>query len=204
MSLYHDHDDLDALDFFVAEEVCEDGAESDALDGFATDDPTHPVPDIDAMDQFMPGEVEDEDTEPDTAPLQIEEPHGAAETAGAEEGVDSNGAPLFTVVNPPGTVSVWALMDGRIHRVTLSAKVTSMSEAELAEEVLVIAALARQNGLAAQHSYMLGSYSEWEPVAEMGTDEREVLRDFMENTMGLMSEEQATAKRAEVFSTRYR
>ncbi len=101
MSLYYDHDDLDALDFFVAEEVCEDGAESDALDGFATDDPTHPVPDIDAMDQFMPGEVEDEDTEPDTAPLQIEEPHGAAETAGAEEGVDSNGAPLFTVVNPP-------------------------------------------------------------------------------------------------------
>lgn len=53
---------------------------------------------------------------------------------------------LFTVTNPPGTVSVSALGDGAIERVALSADVTRLTESQLAEEILVIAHLAAQRG----------------------------------------------------------
>ncbi|CDO85912.1 hypothetical protein AWC29_08020 [Mycobacterium triplex] len=50
------------------------------------------------------------------------------------------------MTNPPKTVSVAALMDGRTQRVRLSSKVTSMTETELAAEIVVLADLAYKKG----------------------------------------------------------
>lgn len=67
---------------------------------------------------------------------------------------------LFTVTNPKGTVSVTALIDGSIHWIKLSAGVASMTEAELAGEIVVIAHLAQQKARSAQRTLMLQSLSE--------------------------------------------
>src|ERR1700704_3059321 len=46
--------------------------------------------------------------------------------------------PVFAVTNPPGTVTVTAFLDGRVKQVELSAKVTDMTETDLADEIVVI------------------------------------------------------------------
>lgn len=58
---------------------------------------------------------------PDTGP-DLDNAHGQAETDTEQE------IALFTVTNPPRTVSVSTLMDGRIDHVELSARVAWMSE----------------------------------------------------------------------------
>lgn len=69
--------------------------------------------------------------------------------------VDDDGVPvpLFSVTNPPGTVTVTAFMDGRVSRIELSPRVTRMSESQLAEEVVVLARLATQDARSAQYSF---------------------------------------------------
>ncbi|PRI16812.1 hypothetical protein B2J96_03310 [Mycobacterium shigaense] len=114
----------------------------------------------------------------------------------AEEDV-TEVVPLFTVTNPPGTVSVSALRDGGIDRVALSGTVTRMTESQLAEEILVIASLAGQQGQAAQHEFL------WENMRELGADDPDALHDLLENGMALASPEQAAETRAHVFATRY-
>lgn len=105
-------------------------------------------------------------------------------------------AELFTVTNPPGTVTVSAYMDGRIHRIDLSAKAGSMPESELAAEVVVIAGLAAQDARAAQYAVML------EGLREQGHDDA-ATRDFLTRDLDLPTPEQAQQERARVFATRY-
>ncbi|HTX96062.1 MAG TPA: hypothetical protein VME67_15075 [Mycobacterium sp.] len=81
---------------------------------------------------------ESADTETDLDVLDVQTP--------ASEEAQEDGADTFTVTNPPGTVSVSALLDGSTDHVELSPKVTGMTEDELAEEILVIARLARHQG----------------------------------------------------------
>ncbi len=64
------------------------------------------------------------------------------------------------MTNPQGSVSVTAMMDGRIQQVTVTDKASSMSESGLAEEIFVIADLARQKARAAQHTFMVENMSE--------------------------------------------
>jgi hypothetical protein len=104
--------------------------------------------------------------------------------------------PLFTVTNPPGTVTVTSFMDGRINRIELSPKVTTMTETHLAEEIVVIARLATQDARSAQYAFML------EGMKEQGHD-NVTTRDFLSRELDLPSPEQAKAARAEVFATRY-
>ncbi|SDE66744.1 hypothetical protein SAMN04488581_4492 [Mycolicibacterium neoaurum] len=108
------------------------------------------------------------------------------------------GEPLFTVTNPPGTVTVSALLDGRIHRIELSPEATAEadSEAQLAAEIVVIADLAHQQARSAQFSYVL------EGMQDHGHDAAET-RDFLTRSVGLPSPEQADAARAQIFATRY-
>ena len=96
--------------------------------------------------------------------------------------------PVFTVTNPPGTVTVSALFDGRVQRIELSPQATEVAEDQLAAEIVVIAGLATQRARAAQFSYMLD-----------GVD----TRDFLSRSVGLPSPEDADAAQAEVFATRY-
>lgn len=195
MPQYDDHDDLAALDFSAAQSGSDTVEESDALDFSAPHDDDEESA-VDALHDYAPSEPEDSGT--DLAAIEAQ----TDATQEADEG-DEEAPQEFTVTNPPETVSVSALMDGRTQRVELSPKVTSMSEADLADEILVIADLARQKGLAAQHSYLLGDDSLSETMREMGVDGGDVVRDFMENGIGLITPEQAAAAQAEVFATRY-
>ncbi|MFN3004014.1 YbaB/EbfC family DNA-binding protein [Mycolicibacterium wolinskyi] len=104
--------------------------------------------------------------------------------------------PLFTVTNPPGTVTVSAYLDGRVHQIDLSPKVTNMTESDLADEILVIADLAGQQARSAQYSFML------EGMREHGHDDV-ATRDFLTRDLNLPTPEQADTARAQVFSTRY-
>jgi hypothetical protein len=123
-----------------------------------------------------------------------------SDAVGAEAGVpaldDESTRFGYTVTNPPQTVTVTALMDGRIHRVRLAPGVTSMTEAELAEEILVIAGLARQDGRSAQYDVMYSG------LRELGHDRAEA-KDFLSRSLDLPSPEEAAAHRAHIFATRY-
>lgn len=191
-----DHDDLAALDFHGPDDHDHGGAASDALDfsGAAADGEEESTGD--ALDAFVPAEPEDAGSELDAI-------DGQTDTAATEDEGEQDAVQLFTVSNPLDTVAVSSLIDGRTERVELSAKVSSMTESELAEEILVLADLARQKGLAGQHTYLLDNEFLSGTVRDMGLDSTEVLRDFMENGIGLPTPQQADETQAEVFATRY-
>jgi hypothetical protein len=104
--------------------------------------------------------------------------------------------PVFAVSNPPGTVTVTAFLDGHVKQVDLSPKVTDMTEADLAAEIVVIAGLATADARSAQYAYML------EGMRQQGHDDV-ATRDFLARDLELPSPEEAKAARAQLFSTRY-
>jgi ESX secretion-associated protein EspD/H len=161
-----DHDDLAALGFFVAD------AESAASD-------------LDALDDY--GNVAETGDE-------------AGHLDGIESYDDGDGqelpVPLFSVTNPPGTVTVTTFLDGRVQHVDLSPKVTAMAETHLAEEIVVIAELATQDARSAQYSLML------QGMREQGHDDV-ATGDFLTRDLDLPTPQEAQARRAEVFATRY-
>lgn len=112
--------------------------------------------------------------------------------------IEEDGLPgsVFAVTNPPGTVTVKTFMDGRIKQIELSPKVTDMTEADLADEIVVIAGLATQDAQSAQYAYML------EGMRQQGHDDV-ATRDFLTRDLDLPSPDAAKAARARVFSTRY-
>ncbi|MCV7066913.1 YbaB/EbfC family nucleoid-associated protein [Mycolicibacterium farcinogenes] len=103
---------------------------------------------------------------------------------------------LFTVTNPPETVTVTVFMDGRLRDIELAPKAVDLTERDLAEEILVIADLAAKQAKSAQYSAML------EGMREHGHDDA-ATRDFLTRDLDLLTPEQADAARAQVFSTRY-
>ncbi|BBX28341.1 YbaB/EbfC family DNA-binding protein [Mycolicibacterium alvei] len=104
--------------------------------------------------------------------------------------------PLFTVTNPPETVTVTVFMDGRVHEIELAPNITNLTERDLAEEILVVAGLAAQQAKSAQYSFMLAG------MREHGHDDA-ATRDFLNRDLDLPTPEQADDARAQVFSTRY-
>jgi len=104
--------------------------------------------------------------------------------------------PVFAVTNPPGTVTVTAFLDGRVKQVDLSPKVTEMTEADLADEIVVIAGLATADARSAQYAYML------EGMRHQGHDDV-ATRDFLARDLDLPTPDEAKAARAQLFSTRY-
>ncbi|HYZ67452.1 MAG TPA: YbaB/EbfC family DNA-binding protein, partial [Mycobacterium sp.] len=109
----------------------------------------------------------------------------------AEE--DELPVPVFTVTNPPGTVTVTAFLDGRVKQVDLSPKATDMTESDLATEIVVIAQLATQDARSAQYAYML------EGMRQQGHDDV-TTRDFLARDLDLPSPAEAKAARAQLFS----
>lgn len=133
----------------------------------------------------------DEDDDPAQDAIGYELDAGDPADAGSETAV-----PTFTVSNPPGTVTVSAFMDGRVRRVELAREVTTMSESDLAEEIVVIAGLATQDARAAQYEYVLDG------MRQQGHDDV-ATRDFLTRDLELPSPEDARAARAQVFTMRY-
>ena len=103
---------------------------------------------------------------------------------------------MFTVTNPPGTVTVTTFMDGRVKQIDLSPKATDMTEPELADEIVVIAGLATQDARSAQYAFML------EGMREQGHDDV-ATRDFLSRDLDLPTPEEARAAQAHIFATRY-
>lgn len=113
---------------------------------------------------------------------------------GGDAGDDA--MPMFTVTNPPGTVTVTTYMDGRVHQIDLSPQAVSLTESMLADEIVVIAGLATQDARSAQYTFML------EGMSEQGHD-NVATRDFLSRDLDLPTPEQARAARAELFANRY-
>lgn len=139
---------------------------------------------LDAFDDFSPPVESNEDW------ISRDAPHAA-------EDVQQDPTVFFTVTNPSGSVSTTALISGRIHQVDLSSQVTSMTESELAEEVVLLATLAREKAQAAQHAVVK------ELMHSMGHDPA-MLGGFLEREIGLPSPETVATRTAAVFATRYR
>jgi hypothetical protein len=195
MPQHDDHDDLAALDFSSYAPTADAGAaDSDALD-FSAADEGDDESGVDALYDYAAAEPEGTETELEAIQLATETPE--------EEAEEEDGLQLFTVTNPPETVSVTALMDGRTQRVQLAPTATSLSEVDLAEEILVLADLARQKGLAGQHTFLLESEAVSESMHQIGVEDNEILRGLIDNVMQLPTPEQADAAQAEVFATRY-
>ena len=103
---------------------------------------------------------------------------------------------VFTVANPAATVSVSTCQDGRVRHVDLAHRVTAMGEADLAEEIVVVAELATTNARAAQYQAVL------EGMTDEGHDAA-ATRDFLARDLGLPSPDEAGAAQARVFAARY-
>ncbi|KZS67934.1 DUF2694 domain-containing protein [Mycobacterium ostraviense] len=142
---------------------------------------------LDALDEYAPPEPADTGADLDAL-------HGLTEKEEESE------LELFTVTNPQGSVSVTAMMGGIIQKITVTDKASRMTESGLAEEIFVIADLARQKARAAQHTFMMESMNE---LAGDGEEANALLREFVGMTLNLPTPEEAAAAEAEVFATRY-
>lgn len=192
-------EDFAALDFYEIENLASTdyaAADSRALDfDSIKDGGAESI--ADAFAVFEPAES-------DYTDLDVLAPESQAEVLEEDNGDgEKEVAQLFTVVNPQDTVSVSALIDGRTQRVELSPSVGRISESELAEEIVVLAELARHKGLAGQHTYLLQDTALAEVLRALGVVDNEVLRDFIETGMGLPTAEQAIAAQSQVFASRY-
>ena len=105
-------------------------------------------------------------------------------------------SPMYTVTNPAGTVSVTVCLDGRVDHVELSPTVTEMTERELADEIRVIADLARNKARSQLHTLIV------EGVRVMGYDPA-IMRDGLRLELDMPTPEEAAATAAEVFASRY-
>jgi hypothetical protein len=123
--------------------------------------------------------------------------------AEAEDKSEDARAAIAKVTNPPGTVSVTAVFDGSIQRIVLSPEVTRMSEAQLADEILCIADLARQQGLARQRSLIGDALSDVADMLKEDGQQDGDPRELIEGSLDLPTREQADAQQAEVFASRY-
>lgn len=103
---------------------------------------------------------------------------------------------MFTATNPDGTVSVTALMNGQILRVSLSPTVASMPESWLSEEIFVLASMSRLQALAGQHAIIATL------MGRLGRDPA-ATRSLLERDLGLPSPESINEARTKVFGARY-
>jgi hypothetical protein len=141
--------------------------------------------DLAALD-FSAGQAGPHDSDLDA--LSVYDPIGVED--------DELPVPVFTVSNPPGSVTVTTFMDGRVKHIDLSPRAAEMTETDLADEIVVIAGLATQDAKSAQYAFML------EGMRQQGHDNA-ATRDFLTRDLDLPTPEQAQDARANVFATRY-
>ena len=104
-------------------------------------------------------------------------------------------AALFTVTNPPGTVSATATLGGRIDHIDII-DVSEFSEAQLADEIVTLVELARVKAQAAQHAVTVHL------MRGLGHDRVET-SSYLEHSIGLPAPDAVDARTAEVFAARY-
>ncbi|MGA5543832.1 hypothetical protein ACPCIR_18425 [Mycobacterium sp. NPDC051198] len=126
---------------------------------------------LDAVDDYTNHEVEDED-----------DGFGAIDTGTAAE--DEDEIPVVQAINPPGTVTVTAYLNGSVARVDLDPKVTTLTEAQLADEIRFVAGVAAKRATAVVHVGVVNM------LVEQGMDFREA-REFVATNMAFATPEQA-------------
>ncbi|OLP00879.1 hypothetical protein BVU76_18245 [Mycolicibacterium porcinum] len=153
---WDDDDDsgLHAFDF-GAPQVDDDASDLDALPDFGNHDAVEEVED----DGF--GAIDDE-AEPE----------------------DEEQIPVVQAINPPGTVTVTAYLNGSVAQVDLDPKVTRMTEAQLADEIRFVAGVAATKATAVVHVGVVNM------MVEQGMDFQEA-RDFVGTNMPFATPEQA-------------
>ena len=141
--------------------------------------------------------IEDGDDHDDLAALDFSFGEDSdAPAVSKDEILDDVEPPLFTVTNPPGTVTVTAELNGSVHRVDLAPNVTDMTERELAEEIRVIAGLARLKARSVMHAFLV------EGMRRMGYD-TSGLSAGLTRDMDMPTSEQAAEATAQLFASRY-
>lgn len=124
---------------------------------------------------------------------------GHADDDDSPDGFEGRGLPLFSVSNPAGAVTATASIAGRLHRVELTAgsrSLPALTEAELAQEILLVGRLAGQRARSELFRYLV------EQTAEAGQDPVATGR-FLRDDVGLPTPEESAAARAEAFGARY-
>jgi hypothetical protein len=103
---------------------------------------------------------------------------------------------FFTATNPQDTVSATTLLSGQVHSVELSPRVVTMSEGELAQEILMISALASRQALAGAHALTAAV------LRRLGHDAA-ATRSILEREHHLPSPDTVRSERAALFAERY-
>ena len=151
----------------------EDDQESDAFDGGYG---------LEAFDDYLPPQSPRAEVNPPEEPSEHDD--DLVETL------------LCQAVNPAGTVTVTALLSGRIFRVELSPKASRMSEKELAREIKTTAALANLQARGAQHQVIATL------LDGLGSDPA-ATRSMLEHELDLPSPQTVAAARAELFTRQH-
>ncbi|BBY27724.1 hypothetical protein [Mycolicibacterium sediminis] len=124
-----------------------------------------------------------------------EDPPGASgdldALVGSDEEADEEEIPLISATNPPGTVTVTAYLNGVVHRVDLAPSVVNATEAELAEEIRVVADVAAKKATSAMHILSV------ELLAAQGID-RDTATEFISERMPFAQPAQARAAEADL------
>lgn len=104
--------------------------------------------------------------------------------------------PTITLTNPAGTVSVSALLDGRIGHVELEAGAASMTESELAREIRMMADLARMQARSELNAFLS------ESMGESGHD-TVAMQSVLERQFDMPTRESASAAISRAFTASY-
>lgn len=120
----------------------------------------------------------------DLAALDFSAPH---DNPTSDEDADGFEDLLFSVTNAAGTITVTAYLNGQLHHVELAPGIGSISESELADEIVAVAETATAKARAALHEMIAGL------LRLQGQDSLSI-RELLEHRMGLPTSEQAAAE----------
>lgn len=169
-----DDNGLDAFDFGTPQ-VEEDASDLDALPDFQGGLDVHDDhgTGLDAVHDYANhDEVEDHEDD------------GFGALDGRPDDDDEEQIPVVQAINPPGTVTVTAYLNGSVAQVDLDPKVTRLTEAQLADEIRFVAGVAAKRATAVVHVGVVNM------MVEQGMDFQEA-RDFVGTNMPFATPEQA-------------
>jgi hypothetical protein len=157
--------ELDALDFGDAGHHDDDHDDRSGLDAYTVDE----TPAGSTADTSAPAIPVDDDSD------------------------DTSGPVTFGVTNAAGTITAQATISGAINRIELSSSITSMTESDLARDIMVTAKLANLQGRAIQRAMVqsLLMYQGMDP---------DVAAQFIDEITDLPTPAQSEAAQAEAMA----
>lgn len=107
-----------------------------------------------------------------------------------DDSAETSGPVTFGVTNPAGTITAQATISGAINRIELSSSTTSMTESDLARDIMATAKLANIQGRAIQRAMVQGL------LMYQGMDQ-DVAEQFIDDITDLPTPAQSEAAQAE-------